>query len=149
MIVQKLGTKAISLSYSEVAKTAYEVSRPQLAILLLEYEHDVAQQVPLLLSMSQDSQALRKSLQSGDTDLIYLTILHLSRKTNSTGELFRILNTDPYIGKYLEVYCRLTNNMDLLRDYYYQEDERMKSAMELLKEACNEKEVTQLMINPD
>ena len=68
MIFDKLSEKP-GISYAEVAKEAFKVGRIKLATKLLEYEPFAADQVPLLLSMQQDELALKKSIDSCDTDL--------------------------------------------------------------------------------
>ena len=39
-----------------------------------------AWQVPLLISMQEDERALMKAIEGGDTDLVFLALLHMKRK---------------------------------------------------------------------
>lgn len=43
---------------------------------LLDYEPRAADQVPLLMSMEEDERALIKAIESGDTDLGNVIIIH-------------------------------------------------------------------------
>jgi hypothetical protein len=69
------GKGAGGVSYTEVAKKAWEVGRSSLAAMLLDHEPRAANQVPLLLQMRQDRVALIKAVDSGDTDLGEMTPL--------------------------------------------------------------------------
>ena len=40
---------------------------------------NVHTQIPLLLSMQEEELALQKAVNSEDTDLIYLTLIHIDR----------------------------------------------------------------------
>jgi hypothetical protein len=82
--------------------------------------------VPLLLSMQQDELAMMKSIESGDTDLVYLSLFHLKRKLSSP-DFFRIVNNKPLACSLLEVYAK-QQDLPLLRDFYYQDDRRLASA---------------------
>lgn len=44
---------------------------------LLEYETQVNLQIPLLLKYQQDNIALKKAVESGNTDLVYMVLLHM------------------------------------------------------------------------
>lgn len=88
LIVQKL-QGIPSISYAEIASAAYKYGRPELATKLLDFEARAADQVPLLINMKQAELALRKAIESGDTDLVYLVLLHIKRANND--EFFRIL----------------------------------------------------------
>jgi hypothetical protein len=37
-------------------------------------------QIPLLLSIDEQDKALQKSIESGDTDLVYLVLFHIWQK---------------------------------------------------------------------
>jgi hypothetical protein len=47
---------------------------------LLKLEVSAARAVPLLLKLDEDEEALKQSVYSGDTDLVYLVLLHLLNK---------------------------------------------------------------------
>ncbi|KAL1915507.1 uncharacterized protein VTP21DRAFT_6631 [Calcarisporiella thermophila] len=140
MIVDKLAHKP-GLSYAEIAKVAYKVGQPKLATRLLDYEPRAADQVPLLVSMQEDELALIKAIESGDTDLVYLVLLHLKRKL-PLGEFFRIINNKPLACNLLEVYCR-QQDRELLRDFYYQDDRRLDSAYMVLAEGYEQMDITE------
>ncbi|PWN25197.1 hypothetical protein BDZ90DRAFT_234397 [Jaminaea rosea] len=140
-----------SVSYSSIASWAYTAGRVRLATRLLDHEPRAVDQVPLLLKMSQDRRALEKSVESGDTDLVWHVLLKLKAQLGR-GEFFRVVQRpwqedddgdDP--GKkaataasrrayaslavsLLEVYAR-DFDPDLLRDLYFTDDRRLDSAI--------------------
>lgn len=118
-------------------------------------------QVPLLLHMHEDKLALVKALESGDTDLVYHVLLRLKSQL-SRGDFFRIIqapiadasapnseisgtdaNASGTASSSSHVYlaCNLLENyareedVELLRDFYYQDDRRTESALLALEEA--------------
>jgi hypothetical protein len=117
-------------------------------------------QVPLLLHMHEDKLALVKALESGDTDLVYHVLLRL-RSQLSRGDFFRIIQapiadaTAPQAegsneanttgvassSSYVYLACNLLEryakeeDLDLLKDFYYQDDRRTESALLALDEA--------------
>jgi len=129
-----------SLCYTEIAKEAYRSGMPKLATKLLDFESQAANQVPLLISMQEDELSLKKAIESGDTDLIYLVILHLHRKL-PIAEFFKIINEKPLACNLLEVYCK-QQNLPLLKDFYYQADFKSETAAILTNESYEETEVT-------
>ncbi|KAJ3276060.1 hypothetical protein HDV01_006230 [Terramyces sp. JEL0728] len=125
VIFDKLSEKK-NISYAEVAKEAYNSGRTKLATKLLEFESCAADQVPLLLNMKQDDLALKKAIESGDTDLVYLVLFHMKRILQA-AEFFRIINDKPLACALLEIYSK-QQDQQLLRDFYYQDDRRVSSA---------------------
>uniref|UniRef100_A0A4W5LMI8 Vps16 C-terminal domain-containing protein n=1 Tax=Hucho hucho TaxID=62062 RepID=A0A4W5LMI8_9TELE len=89
----KLG-EAAGISYSEIAARAYECGRTELAIKLLEFEPRSGEQVPLLLKMKRSQLALSKSIESGDTDLVYTVVTYLKNEMNR-GDFFMTLRNQP------------------------------------------------------
>ncbi|RKO83180.1 Vps16, N-terminal region-domain-containing protein, partial [Blyttiomyces helicus] len=126
LIVDKLGGDKAGISYTEVAKAAFGAGRVKLATKLLDYEPQAANQVPLLLDMRECELALIKAIESGDTDLVYLVMLHMQRSL-PTAELFRILNGKPLACNLLETYLK-EQDLELLRQFYDQDDRRAESA---------------------
>ena len=45
----------------------------------MNYEPRAADQVPLLIKMQRSELALQKAIESGDTDLVFLVVLHIKR----------------------------------------------------------------------
>ncbi|KAI8591791.1 Vps16, N-terminal region-domain-containing protein [Geranomyces variabilis] len=133
LIVEKLGGREFGVSFTEVAKTAHETGQTKLATKLLDYEPQAANQVPLLMSMEEDELALVKAIESGDTDLVHLVILHMKRKL-SPAEFFRIVSSKPLASALLEAYCK-EQDPQLLRDFYYQDDRNVDTANALVVEA--------------
>ncbi|PKK73317.1 vacuolar protein sorting-associated protein 16 [Rhizophagus irregularis] len=140
MIVEKLINKP-GLSYAEIANTAYKVGQPKLATRLLDYEPRAADQVPLLMSMQEDELALIKAIESGDTDLVYLVMLHLKRKL-PLPEFFRIINNKPMACNLFEVYCK-QQDLKLLADFYYQDDRCVESANITILESYKQKDLNE------
>ena len=93
MIISKL-TMCPGISYAPIATTAFRYGRRALATMVLEYEPLADNQVPLLLSMKEDELALDKAIQSGDTDLVYMCILHCN-KSKQQKEFFALIRERP------------------------------------------------------
>lgn len=127
----------VSVSFAEIASTAYKAKKYQLATYLLDYEPKAADQVPLLLSMHEDALALEKAIDSGDTDLVYLVVLHLRKTLPKASEFFRIIHDKPVALNLLIVYARQQQDTALLKDIYKQLDQPVELANILLQEAVN------------
>ncbi|KAF0687143.1 Aste57867_21114 [Aphanomyces stellatus] len=93
-MVRKKLKDATLVSYSEIASCAERAGRHRLATMLLDLEENSSDQVPLLLSMGEFELALRKSLESSNTDLIYLTLFHMER-TMPPDDVRRVLHSEP------------------------------------------------------
>ncbi|KAI9106064.1 Vps16, N-terminal region-domain-containing protein [Phlyctochytrium arcticum] len=141
IIVEKLGGRDSGISYTDVAKTAFETGQTRLATKLLDYEPQAANQVPLLMSMQEDELAMAKAVESGDTDLVYLVILHLRRKL-PPADFFRIINDKPLACSLLERYA-MQQDRQLLRDFYYQDDRRFNMAHLELAEAFETSDIVE------
>lgn len=159
------GDRSASVSFAEVAWTAWKAGRANLATRLLDHEARAIDQVPLLLNMREDKLALVKAIESGDTDLIYHVLLRLKNQL-SRGDFFRIVQAPvsdaivPASGQsnasertrgansklassrqYLSLASNLLESYakeadrDLLKDFYYQDDRRTDSAILALNEA--------------
>lgn len=131
-IVSRLRSKR-GISFEAIAKSAYEEGRQRLATELLNYEPRAGKQVPLLLSMGEESLALDKALESGDTDLVYHVLLSL-KKSLPLAQFFRVINTRPTASALVETSAR-TQDRELLKDLYYQDDRRLDGANLLLIDA--------------
>ncbi|KAF8707479.1 Vps16, C-terminal region, partial [Rhizoctonia solani] len=149
-------------SFADIAKRAWELGRGRLATMLLDHEPRPGEQVPLLLQMKEERLALIKAVDSGDTDLglyadftwgciiinkwshpVYLVLLQL-KKQSSLGDFFRLLEDggekySPAV-RLLEVYAR-EQDRELLKDFYYQDDKRVASALLALDDARTAKMV--------
>jgi len=79
LIRGKLVATSGHVSYADIAATADAAGMKRLATMLLDYEPRAADKVPLLLKMREVDLALAKAIDSGDTDLVYLVLLHLKR----------------------------------------------------------------------
>ncbi|KAM0749316.1 vacuolar protein sorting-associated protein 16 [Meredithblackwellia eburnea MCA 4105] len=132
IIVDKLRDQD-DVSCADVAQTAWSTGQSALATKLLDFEPRSSKQVPLLLSMKQDDLALVKAIESGDPNLIYTVILHL-RKVNALGDFFRLIDHKPEATSLLQVYAR-ENDVELLRDFYFQDDRRKETACLALEES--------------
>jgi hypothetical protein len=85
--------------------------------------------------MQEDEIALNKAIESGDTDLIYFAMFHMKRKL-PLAEFFRLLNNKPMAANLLEVYGR-QNDINLLKDFYYQDDRRAEGAKLIVLEGLS------------
>lgn len=107
--------------YAEIADKANECGRKQLAIKLLDYEPRASHQVPLLLKLEQDKQAMLKAIESGDTDLIYFVIHHLRKNTLNMGDFQMAIRNFPAAHALYLKFCK-EEKPDLLQKLYDQED---------------------------
>eukprot|EP00842_Homolaphlyctis_polyrhiza_P005915 jgi/Hompol1/6324/HPOL_001083-RA len=130
VVVEKLAASP-GISFSDVAKAAYA---------LIDYEPSSANQVPLLLSMQQDELALIKAIESFDSDLVYLALLHLMHKMPA-ADFFQVVSTKPLACSLLESFCR-QQDPQLLHKFYYQEDKRVLSANLIFQESFQEKDLS-------
>ena len=137
-IVRKLNGKR-GISFEEVARAAYDEGRNKLAISLLEHEPRTGKQVPLLLSVGEDSAALDKAIESGDTDLAFYILLNLKRKV-PLSDFSRIINRRPVASAIVES-SAIDQDQELLKDLYYQEDRRVDGANLLLSEALSASDI--------
>lgn len=76
-IIKKIDPSS-GVSFAEIAEQAVKEKRMDLAVMLLNREYKSSQQVPLLLELKQNEQALKKATESGDSDLIHMVIHTLS-----------------------------------------------------------------------
>lgn len=157
-----------SVSYAEIARTAWNSGRPRLATKLLDHEPRAVDQVPLLLTMHEDKLALVKAIESGDTDLVYHVLLRLKSQL-SRGDFFRLVQapiadasapgsgmstTDTtanapspsshvYLASnLLEIYAK-QEDVELLKDFYFQDDRRTEGALLALERAAKDQDLTQ------
>lgn len=134
-VVSKLASKR-GVSFDIIAKAAYDEGRAHLATQLLNHEPRAGKQVPLLLSMSEDTLALDKALESGDTDLIFFVLLHL-KNTLPLASFFRTLSTRPLASALVEA-SAATTDPSLLKDLYYQDDRLLPSSNLLFASALDQ-----------
>ncbi|KAF2873485.1 Vps16, N-terminal region-domain-containing protein [Massariosphaeria phaeospora] len=135
LIVKKLHGKP-GISFEEIARAANDEGRVRLATELLNYEPRAGKQVPLLLAMKEDTIALDKAIESGDTDLIFHVLLHL-RKKLPLASFFRVINSRPVATALVES-SALDQDRGLLKDLYYQDDRRLEGSNLLLTEALSQ-----------
>lgn len=133
-IVQRLQGKR-GISFEDIAQAAYEEGRGKLATELLEHEPRAGKQVPLLLEVEEDSLALDKAIESGDTDLVYHVLLHLKKKL-PLASFFRSINGRPVATSLVEA-SAWDQDQELLKDLYYQDDRRLDGSNLLLREALS------------
>lgn len=132
MVVQKLHGKR-GISFEAIAQSAYDEGRSNLATQLLNFEPRAGKQVPLLLSMEEDNVALDKAIESGDIDLIFYVLLQLKRKL-PLASFFRTINNRPLASALVET-SAMTQDIELLKDLYYQDDRPVDGANLLLRDA--------------
>ncbi|KAF2723728.1 vacuolar protein sorting-associated protein 16 [Polychaeton citri CBS 116435] len=139
-IVRKLSGKR-GISFEEIARTAYDEGRTKLATDLLEHEPRASRQVPLLLSVGEESIALDKAIESGDTDLVVYVLLDLKKKI-SQADFFRTINSRPMATALVESSAR-DQDLELLKDLFYQDDRRLDGSNLLLSEALSASSLSQ------
>jgi len=133
-IVRKLNGKK-GISFEEVARAAYDEGRGKLATELLEHEPRAGKQVPLLLNVGEESIALDKAIESGDTDLVFYVLLSLKKKI-PLSSFFRTINSRPIATAIVES-SAIEQDQELLKDLYYQDDRRIDGSNLLLTEALS------------
>lgn len=138
LIVQKLDEKP-GISYERIAQAAYDEGRTHLATQLLNHEVRGGRQVPLLLTMEEDEIALNKAIESGDNDLVYYVLLHLKSKL-PLASFFRMINSRPVASALIEASAKV-EDIELLKDLYYQDDRAIEGSNLLLSDALNETEL--------
>lgn len=131
-VVAKLKNKR-GISFETIARAAYDEGRSHLATQLLDHETRGGKQVPLLLSMEEDEIALDKAIESGDIDLVFFVLLHLKRKL-PLASFLRLLNNRPIATAIVESSAR-SQDKELLKDLYYQDDRRLDGANVLFTDA--------------
>lgn len=131
-VVQRLHHKQ-GISFEAIARSAYDEGRSHLATQLLDHETRAGKQVPLLLAMEEGVIALDKAIESGDTDLVIYVLLHLKKKL-PLASFFRVLNNRPVATALVEASAR-SQDKELLKDLYYQDDRRLDGANLLFSEA--------------
>lgn len=134
-VVAKLADKR-GVSFDTIARAAYDEGRTHLATQLLNHEPRAGKQVPLLLSMEEDTLALDKAIESGDTDLIFFVLLHLKSKL-PLAAFFRLLSTRPLASALVES-SAAANDTSLLKDLYYQDDRLIASSNLLFTSALHQ-----------
>ena len=134
-VVNKLNAKR-GISFEIIARAAYDEGRAHLATELLNHETRAGKQVPLLLSMEEDEIALDKALESGDTDLVFFVLLHLKKKL-PLAAFFRVLNNRPVATALVEA-TAVSQDKDMLKSLYYQDDRPLDGANLLFSEALSQ-----------
>ncbi|XP_035218067.1 vacuolar protein sorting-associated protein 16 homolog [Stegodyphus dumicola] len=119
-VAEKLGCTP-GISYAEISNKAMDYGHPSLAVKLLDYETRASEQVPLLIKLRQETQAMVKAIESGDTDLIYSVIRYL-KTTLSKGDFHMKIRQFPVAHS---LYLKLCKEQDLeqLRESYSQESD--------------------------
>lgn len=135
-IVDKLDN-ITGISYEQIAKTAYTEGRTELAVTLTGYEPRSDKQVPLLLDMQEYNLALEAAVKSYNVNLIVYVLGTLQRKL-PLATFFRMINDKPMASKCFE---RLCTDMDLLEQFYYQDDRRIDSSELLYMQAVKEQNI--------
>ncbi len=135
LIVEKLAGKR-GISFEEIARAAYDEGRGRLATELLNHEPRAGKQVPLLLNMEEDEIALDKAIESGDSDLVFFVLLHLKKKL-PLASFFRVINTRPVATSLIESSAQ-SEDIELLKDLYYQDDRRTDGANVFVREALKQ-----------
>lgn len=135
-INSKLG-ETPGISYSEIASKAVDCGRTHLAIKLLDYEAKAADQVPLLMRMNKDDLALDKAIMSGDTDLVYMVVMHLKDNLTLGEFLMAIRHRRVALSLYIK-YCKEQDRRTLV-DLFYQDDQFLNSGNAFVQDSYSEK----------
>ncbi|XP_076030223.1 vacuolar protein sorting 16 isoform X2 [Oratosquilla oratoria] len=109
------------VSYTDIAVRAEQAGRRHLAIKLVEYECRPSKQVPALMKLGEDQTALKRALQSENSDLIY-TVLHHLRDKLSLAEFLMLIRNYP-VAQVLHKRSCIESDVEQLRDILVQEDD--------------------------
>lgn len=145
-----------AVNYASIARCAWQAGHPRIATTLLECEVRAREQIPLLLRMQEHRLALRKAVESGDTDLVYQVLFALQR-TLARGALFRTVQsliwtelppspwamglcppaTPTYtdLASHLLVSYARDQDPGMLHDFLYQDDRHADMALLCMDEA--------------
>ena len=126
--IDKKLSECEGVPFSTVASTAYSVGKKNLAIQLLEREERASEQVPLLLNMNETKNALRKAIISGETDLVYLVLLHM-KKNMEVSSFFSVINEKGFrvARNLLVTYCK-ERDIDFLKIFFHALDKQEEAA---------------------
>jgi len=132
IIIDKL-LSCPGLSFAKIATIAFHSGRRALAVKLLEHEPLATEQVPLLISMKEDDLALRKAIESGDTDLVYVALMHL-KKTKPFNDFFELIRDKPLARNLYVSYCK-QRDLVALKTFYYRMSQPAEAANVAVVEA--------------
>ncbi|XP_060525392.1 vacuolar protein sorting-associated protein 16 homolog isoform X2 [Cylas formicarius] len=135
-IAEKLGS-APGISYRQIAEKASEYGKKKLAIKLLDYESKPSEQVELLLKLGENTPALVKAIESGDTDLIYMVILKLREKM-PLGDFKMTIRNYPIAQSLYIIYCK-EHSAQALTEIFIQEDDFTAQAEMFILESLDPK----------
>ncbi|KAE9535874.1 hypothetical protein AGLY_007775 [Aphis glycines] len=143
-IADKLG-KYSGVSYHSIAEIAANSGRIQLAIKLLDYETQVNLQIPLLLKYQQDNIALKKAVESGNTDLVYMVLLHMQTSMPLGKFQMEIKKSSVAQALYIK-YCHQQSGYSLL-DMYTQEDNHEELALYHITESIKSNNTKEMSVS--
>ncbi|KAI3971867.1 hypothetical protein MKW92_052396 [Papaver armeniacum] len=121
------------ISYAAVASQADKSGRRKLAAMLVEHEPRSSKQVPLLLSIGEEDTALMKATESGDTDLVYLSLFHIWQKSPPL-EFFGTIQARPLARDLFITYARCYKH-EFLKDFFLSTGQLQDVALLLWKES--------------
>ncbi|CAH3134272.1 unnamed protein product [Porites lobata] len=142
-INSKLG-ETPGISYSEIASKAVDCGRTHLAIKLLDYEAEAADQVPLLMRMNKDDLALEKAIMIGDTDLVFMVVMHL-KDNLIPGEFLMAIRYRPVALSLHIKYCKDQDRRTLV-DLFYRDDHFINSGNAFVQDSYSEKAIESKII---
>lgn len=109
------------ISFASLSRVAYQAGRCELSFKLLSFERRISAQVELLLAMKKYELALQNATKSRDLNLILSVVIQLKSKL-PLSDFFEILNNNSAASKTYESYLRRHDEIQLLRDLWYQDD---------------------------
>jgi hypothetical protein len=131
------------IKYTAVASSAYRSGRPDLAVMFLEHEPRVLEQVPLLMSMRKHELALEKAVLAGETNLIHLSLLQLRKQSRDVQltDFFRVVERSPVALRHLvALWKRRGTDYDTLKLLFFHLQQPQEAAHTAVIEAYRSRE---------
>lgn len=110
----------------------------------MDFEHRASEQIPLLLKLGQEPQALTKAVESGDPNLVY-HVLRVLKENYPADKFYMTIRQYPSVNALYAKLCR-TIQMGSLEQIYEQEDNFNAQAMLSVRDSYRAQVCTQIII---
>lgn len=133
----------LGISYVEIAQSAFDEGRPKLARILIDREPQARRRVKILLRLHEHERALQVSVDSGNVDLLFYTVLSLASNAEvSLPQFYRLLGEKRTAVEAYKRLCTLRPNAkQTVHKFLYQMDLVVDDINLSFTEACEEPEI--------